>query len=110
MVKYLLSRDDEHKWRGRIIDDSEGTIGQSRQITRFRESVDPALVQFVTKNEKFLFSRMDNDDETIRKFGDELTEILSKNHFKTSKMSLKIDPDKLNRRLGIEFEFESTEE
>lgn len=110
MVKYFLTKDNEQVWHGRIIDDSEGTIGQSRQITRFRERVDPAIIQFVTKNEKFLFSGMDNDDETIRKFGEELTEILSKNHFKTSEISLKIDPDKLKRRLGILFVFESTEE
>ena len=106
MVKYFMSKDDDGKWHGQIIDDSEGTIGQSRQITRFRENVDPALVQFVTKNEKSLFSGSDIFDGDIR----EVTEILSKNHFKISKSSLKNDPDNTKRRLGIVFEFESTEE
>ena len=45
MVKYFLSVDKDHVWHGQIIDDSEGTIGQSRQITRFRENVDPAIMR-----------------------------------------------------------------
>ena len=110
MVKYFLSVDKDHVWHGQIIDDSEGTIGQSRQITRFRENVDPAIIQFVTKHDKFLFGNRDNEaDMRAAKFRNEMNKILSKNHFKTSKLSLKIDPDTLTA-LGIEFEFESTEE
>lgn len=110
MVKYFLSVDKDHVWHGQIIDDSEGTIGQSRQITRFRENVDPVIIQFVTKHEKFLFGRRDNEaDMRAAKFRKEINKILSKNHFKTSKMALKIDPETLSA-LGIEFEFESTEE
>ena len=109
MVKYFLSVDKDHVWHGQIIDDSEGTIGQSRQITRFRENVDPVIIQFVTKHEKFLFSSRDNEgDMRAAKFRNEMNKILSKNHFKTSKLSLKIDPEKFTA-LGIEFEFESTE-
>ena len=110
MVKYFLSVDKDHVWHGQIIDDSEGTIGQSRQITRFRENVDPVIIQFVTKHEKFLFGSRDAEgDMRAAKFRNEMNKILSKNHFKTSKLSLKIDPDTLTA-LGIEFEFESTEE
>lgn len=110
MVKYFLSVDKDHVWHGQIIDDSEGTIGQSRQITRFRENVDPAIIQFITKQEKFLFGSRDSEgDMRAAKFRNEMNKILSKNHFKTSKLSLKIDPDTLTA-LGIEFEFESTEE
>ena len=110
MVKYFLSVDNEHKWHGQIIDDSEGTIGQSRQITRFRENVDPVIVQFATDHEKFLLRRRDKEaDMRAAKFRKEMNKILSQNHFKTTKLSLKIDPDKLTP-LGIEFEFESTEE
>lgn len=110
MVKYFLSVDKDHVWHGQIVDDSEGTIGQSRQITRFRENVDPVIIQFVTKHEKFLFSNRDSEgDMRAAKFRNEMNKILSKNHFKTSKLSLKIDPDTLTA-LGIEFEFESTEE
>lgn len=110
MVKYFLSVDKDHVWHGQIIDDSEGTIGQSRQITRFRENVDPVIIQLVTKHEKFLFGSRDREaDMRVAKFRNEMNKILSKNHFKTSKLSLKIDPDTLTA-LGIEFEFESTEE
>lgn len=107
MVKYFMSKDDEGKWHGLILDDSEGTIGQSRQITRFRENVEPALVQFVTKNERFLFSGSDIFDGDLEELMDT---ILNKNHFKIAKTSLKNDPDNTKRRLGIVFEFESTEE
>lgn len=110
MVKYLLSADKDLKWHGQIIDDSEGTIGQSRQITRFRENVDPAIIQFITNQERFIFGGMDSKSEMrVAKFRNELNKILSKNHFKTAKLSLKIDPEKFTA-LGIEFEFESTEE
>ena len=111
MVKYFLTVDNEHKWHGQIIDDSEGTIGQSRQITRFRENVDQAIVQFVTNSEKFLFSsnRDRVNDMRAAKFRKELNKLLSKNHFKTTKLSLGIDPEKLTP-LGLFFEFESTEE
>lgn len=110
MVKYLLSSDQDRVWHGQIIDDSEGTIGQSRQITRFRENVDPAIIQFITKHEKFIFGGSDiRPDMRVAKFRNELNKILSKNHFKTAKLSLKIDPEKFTA-LGIEFEFESTEE
>jgi len=110
MVKYLLSVDGDHVWHGQIIDDSEGTIGQSRQITRFRENVDPAIIQFVTKHGEFLFGSRDREaDMRAAKFRNEMNKILSKNSFKTSKMALKIDPEKFTA-FGIEFEFESTEE
>ena len=102
-----MSKDDEHKWHGQIIDDSEGTIGQSRQITRFRENVDPALVQFVTKNEKFLFSGSDIFDGDLRELMDT---ILIKNHFKITDSSMKNDQDNTKRKFVIYFEFESTEE
>lgn len=110
MVKYFLSTDKDHVWHGQIIDDSEGTIGQSRQITRFRQNVDSAIVQFITKQEKFLFGSRESEMADMRaaKFRKELNKILSKNHFKISKLSLRIDPEMLTA-LGIDFEFESTE-
>lgn len=114
MVKYFLTNfltaDKDRKWHGRIIDDSEGTIGHSRQITRFREKVEPAILQLVTENDKFLFVDMDSGVDTrAEKLRKELNEILSKNHFETSIICPKIDPVTLTT-LGIEFEFESTEE
>lgn len=109
MVKYFLSVDKDHVLHGQIIDDSEGTIGQSRQITRFRENVEPAILQFVTENDKFLFGNIDSEVDTrAAKLRKELNEILSKNHFETSIICPKIDREKLTT-LGFEFEFESTE-
>ena len=109
MVKYFMSKDDDGKWHGQIIDDSEGTIGQSRQITRFRENVELAILQFVTKSEKLLFPSTDKETEIrAAKFRNEMNKILSKNHFETFLMYPKADPEKPTR-LGIMFEFESTE-
>lgn len=106
MVKYFITPDKDNKWHGQIIDDSEGTIGQSRQITRFRGYVEQSILQFVTKYEKFIFSGSDIFDGDVREL---MTEILRKNHFKISKLSMKNDPDNLQRH-GIYFEFESTED
>jgi hypothetical protein len=110
MVKYFLTTDKDNKWRGFIIDDSEGTIGQSRQITRFREKVEPAILQLGNKLEKFLFRRNDRESELrAAKFRNELNKILRKNHFEVFTMTPTVDLDTLTT-LGIEFEFESTEE
>jgi len=108
MVKYFLTVKD-HKWIGNVIDDSEGTVGQSRQITRFRSEVQNKLEELVTKWDSFIFNSSGKEgSKRAEKFRREVNSLLEKYNFEIGSLVLQINKKTFDAE-GLLFNFESTE-
>lgn len=108
MVKYFLTVKD-HKWIGNVIDDSEGTVGQSRQITRFKSEVQSKLEALVTKWDVFIFNSQGKEySKKAEKFRKEVNRLLSKHNFEIGSLAIQINKNTFAGK-GLLFSFESTE-